>query len=209
MKSQLKTIANTVKGAKEHIASYSEMAIDIFIDEETLKNIPIVEHAIKILNIRDVYKKNKIKRNYLCFIESVSKLSDSETEAFSTTLFNGDALGEDATETLFEIIAEGEKPIRASIAGNLVCALAKGKISLKTYNDLLLIAHSGSILALKSIPEATKTMAHFGEWDHPFGSPEEPLLISLGIVKKQGRIIMLSKLGKQFFIHGYNINENQ
>ncbi|EOG5907364.1 hypothetical protein [Vibrio sp. TRT 29B02] len=205
MTKQLKTIIDTVRYAKKDIASYGEIVIDLFIEDELLKNVPIVEHALKIRNICDVYRANKVKRNYLSFIDAVSVMDSSEIEKFETMLFESGDLGVDASETLFDILIDGHKTVRAKIAGNLVAALAKGKLDLDSYYNLLLIAHSGSIPALLSIPKTVESMAVFGEWDKKFGIPEEPLLISLGIAKKLGSILMLSSLGKQFYKYGYNI----
>ena len=57
MNKQLSTITDTISEAKSDLASYGELAIDLATDNEIWENLPIVTHATKLLNIRDVYKK--------------------------------------------------------------------------------------------------------------------------------------------------------
>ena len=67
MKNRLSLILNTIKDSKEHFVNYSEVLVDMSVD-----------NAVKILNIKDIYKKNRLKRNYATFIDAIREMNTDE-----------------------------------------------------------------------------------------------------------------------------------
>ncbi len=67
MKNPLSLILNTIKDSKEHFVNYSEVLVDMSVD-----------NAVKILNIKDIYKKNRLKRNYATFIDAIREMNTDE-----------------------------------------------------------------------------------------------------------------------------------
>lgn len=205
MSKQLSTIIDTISGAKNELASYAEQVIDLAVDNELWENVPIVEHATKLLNIHDIYKKNKLKRNYAAFIEAVGKMDEEEIASFSKILFSNDDVAEETAETIFEIIVESEKPLKARLIGRLSLALAKQELGLKEYNTIALIIQSSSIAALMALP---LFLASNNNSCHKSGIgsiPEEGLLFSLGIAKRHGNMFRIDETGQLLAIHGYGI----
>ena len=67
MKNPLSLILNTIKDSKEHFVNYSEVLVDMSVD-----------NAVKILNIKDNNKKNRLKRNYATFIDAIREMNTDE-----------------------------------------------------------------------------------------------------------------------------------
>ena len=139
MKSQIEVIKKTVVDAKTQFSSYGEQLFDLAVDNEAWENIPLVDQATKILNIRDVYRKNRIKRNYAAFIDSVKDIDKSGEQHFLDLMSTDVQETEDIAETIFEIITESEKPIKSRLLGNLLKALAMNKINLSDFDTLTLL----------------------------------------------------------------------
>jgi len=208
MNKQLSTIIETISGAKAELAAYAEQAIDLAADNELWENVPIVEHATKLLNIRDVYKKNRMKRNYAAFIDSVGRMNDQEIAAYSEILFSGDEIASETAETIFEIVAESEKPLKAKLIGKLSVALSKRELRLEDYNTIALLIQSASIAALRAVPSFLSSNNSSCHQSSPSGIPEEGLLFSLGIAMRHGNMFRIDKTGQLLARHGFGIEAN-
>ena len=208
MNKQLSVIVESVKNAKVEMASYAEEAIDLAVDNELWENVPIVEHANRILNIRDIYKKNKLKRNCAAFIEAVSELNEDEVAAYQGILFSGDQLAEETAETIFDIVSESEKPIKAEIIGRLSLALAKYQVSLEEYYTISLIIQSASVAALKALPAFLDSNGNICHKSSPGGIPEEGLLLSLGVAMRHGNMFRIDETGQRLARFGFGIDVN-
>ena len=134
--------------------------------------------------------------------------SDNIDEYF--TVLNEDILlSEEVSETIFEIITESEKPLKAEILGNLSVALSKLNITVDEYYILLLIIQSSSIPALNSIKEF---MEHSDNKGYINGLKscvkEEPLLVSIGIANRFGTGLRLDENGKKLAEFGLKLKLN-
>lgn len=199
-------ILKTLKDAKEQVASYGETIIDLAVDNETWENVPIVDHAVKVLKINDVYKKNRIKRNYEKFIKAIEGLDQEQITKFAEETFNNKTeLSIEASETIFEIIVESQKPIKAEILGNLTYFLAKGNIRLEDYNNLLLIVQNASVTALRALPKFLESNGGKTSKLANGGVAEEPLLLSLGVAKRLRDTFQLDKTGQQLAKFGFRV----
>jgi len=206
MNKQISTIIDTISGAKTELASYVEQGIDLTTDNSIWENVPIVDQATKLLNIHDIYKKNKIKRNYEAFLKSVGTMNDVEVLNFSKTLFKNDELSAESAETIFEIVADSEKPLKAELLGKLTLALSKNEIRLEDYNTILLIIQSASIAALRALPSFLLSNQNSCHKSSPGGIPEEGLLFSLGIAMRHGNMFRIDRTGSLLAKHGFGID---
>jgi hypothetical protein len=201
----LSLIKKTISGAKEEFAYFSKSIIDLTVDNNSLENIPLIDQAIKILTIKDIYRKNKLKRNYQSFIKAIQEMDNNNIDKYYNIL-NSSKLSEEVSETIFEIITESEKPLKTEISGNLSLALSKSNITIDEYYTLLLIIQSSSIPALKSVKtfmEYTKNKGYINGLKSQIR--EEALLLSLGVANRFGSGLRLDENGKKLAEFGFKI----
>ena len=207
MKSQIEVIKKTVVDAKTQFSSYGEQLFDLAVDNEAWENIPLVDQATKILNIRDVYRKNRIKRNYAAFIDSVKDIDKSGEQHFLDLMSTDVQETEDIAETIFEIITESEKPIKSRLLGNLLKALAMNKINLSDFDTLTLLIQSSSIPALRAVTKFTEThnsIVRIYRKEHSLIS----LLGSIGLLIRDANAngFRLTQLGLMTLIYAYELD---
>jgi hypothetical protein len=205
MNTLLDVLGKTLVGAKENVASMAEDLFDLAVSNDTLEQVPIVEYAIKVLSIRDQWHKNRIKRNYLEFVRSVSELNSQEIERHAEALKLGGDLGLETAETIFEIILESEKPLKAKLIGNLSKSLARNELNLEYYNTLALLIQASSVAALRALPEFISANGNRCFKHSNGGIPQEGLLLSLGVATRFGSGFQVDVFGQALAIHGFGI----
>lgn len=203
----LKLIRNAVKDSKDEVAKFGEIAIDLATDNEAWANVPLVTYAVGLLKIKDAYKVNKLKRNYAAFIGSIDTLGPKEQKQLLDRLRSEgeDQLSEDVAETIFDVIIEGHKPIKAKVLGNLLCALARGDISIEDYNTMALMIQACSVAALQALP---KFLQGNNLKSHKSGMgavPCEALLFSLGVGTRNGTMFRIDATGILMARHGFMV----
>lgn len=200
-------IQATIKDAKEQVSHFGEVVIDLASDNEAWANVPLVEHAVKILKIKDAYKTNKIKRNYADFIHSINALSDiDKTELFRR--FNPDekdAFPEETAEVIFDVIADSQKPVKARVLGNLLGALARKEINQEEYDTLSLIVQGCPVVALIALPDFLESNNWLSYQSGFNPSVYESRLFSLGVGTRHGNMFRLDALGIKLAKHGFNL----
>lgn len=200
-------IQATIKDAKEQVSHFGEVVIDLASDNEAWANVPLVEHAVKILKIKDAYKINKIKRNYAEFIHSINALSDiDKNEIFRRFNPNEkDAFPEETAEVIFDVIAESQKPVKACVLGNLLGALARKEIDQEEYDTLSLIVQGCPVVALVALPDFLESN-NWLSYQSGFNlSVYESRLFSLGVGTRHGNMFRLDTLGIKLAKHGFNL----
>lgn len=201
----IKLISQTLKDAKQDVATSIEDIFDLASDNEVLDQVPIVNYAVKVLNIRDHWHTNKLKRNYLAFIRAVAELNPDEISEYEKVLGLGGEIGTETAETIFEIILDSEKPLKAELIGRLSVALARGKVSLVEYNTIALIIQSSSVAAIRALPSFLMANNFSLSKNGPGAIPEEGLLFSLGIATRFGSGFSINDLGRNIAIHGFGL----
>ncbi len=112
-------------------------------------------------------------------IKAIEGLDQEQITKFAEETFNNKTeLSIEASETIFEIIIESQKPIKAEILGNLTYFLAKSNIRLEDYNNLLLIVQNASVTALRALPKFLESNGGKTSKLANGGVAEEPLLLS-------------------------------
>lgn len=200
-------IQATIKDAKEQVSHFGEVVIDLASDNEAWANVPLVEHAVKILKIKDAYKINKIKRNYAEFIHSINALSDiDKNEIFRRFNPNEkDAFPEETAEVIFDVIAESQKPVKACVLGNLLGALARKEIDQEEYDTLSLIVQGCPVVALVALPDFLESNNWLSYQSGFNPSVYESRLFSLGVGTRHGNMFRLDTLGIKLAKHGFNL----
>ena len=203
-----KLISNTIKDSKKEFAQYGEIVIDLAVDNETWESVPLVSEAVKILNIRDVYHKNKIKRNYASFITAISEMNQGEIDNFLNKLIPNKEISEDVAETVFDIIIDAQKPIKAEVLGNLSISLARDKISLDEYNTLALMIYACSVAALLALKDFLVNNDNKLYKSQPNANSNEALLFSLGVATRTGTMFRIDERGKNLAKYGFRLSIN-
>jgi DNA-directed RNA polymerase subunit F len=202
---EMNFLMRIIVDAKEQFAAFGEVVVDLATENEAWENVPIVDYATKILKVNDVRKKNKIKRNYAAFLKSVSSMDEIEINKYKELLFSGNEMSEEVAETIFDILLNSSKPIKASVLGNLSVALARNDIDIEEYDTLALIIQSCSISALKALPEFIKNNNMNTYKSRNTGSKEEPLLLSMGVATRVGSMFRLDSRGENIAAFGFNL----
>lgn len=201
--SWLSSIISTAKEAKEHIAELGEVGLDFITENDVVAQIPVVSLAVRTLNIKDSYQKFRLKRNAIAFYESVCSLDNDDVDRLHEEIKSNSKFSEEFIDTTISILLESEKPIKSSIYGNIVNALAEKKITPAEFEDLSLLVQSASIPALLSIPKFFKRSKNKTYLDLKL-IPEEPLLLSIGVCYRYGNIFRISALGIMLHAYGFN-----
>lgn len=200
----LKQLISTVSDAKEDFAAYGEVLVDLSVDNEAWGNVPLVDHAVRLLRIRDVYQKNKLKRNYAAFVQAASRMDFAETQSLLGKFRSNESLSEEVAETIFDVIVGAQKPVKAEVLGNFAVALARGDLTLDDYNTLALMVHSCSVSALLALPEFLNNNGGKLHCSRPGPVADEGLLFSLGVGTRHGNMFRIDERGRQLAQHGFN-----
>ncbi len=201
----LKLITDTIKDAKNEVAHYLEVFIDMTTDNEVLDNVPLVSEAVKILNIKDAYHINKIKRNYAAFIKSVIQMNEHESNNFLNKFMQDNKIAESVAETIFDIIIYAQKPIKAEVLGNLSKSLARNEITLEEYDTLSLMIYASSIASLQALPKFLKENDNKSYASQSSGIKNEALLFSLGIATRHGNMFRIDERGIKLAKYGFEL----
>ncbi|MCS0048910.1 MULTISPECIES: hypothetical protein [Vibrio diabolicus subgroup] len=198
------TLLNVGSSATE-LSQAAESSIDLFIESEALAEIPFVEYAFSIKSARDKYLVAKVTRNYANFIKSASQLNEHEAIHLTNEIFADNDKAEEASETIFDIITEAERPLKAEVLGNLCVHFAKNNISLDDFNTLTQVMRSASLPALRSVKSFLESNQH-KPYRNGMGQNEyEALLQSMGVAVRNGTSFRLDNWGIMLAYYGFNI----
>jgi len=207
MSKVIKVITETVKDAKEGCLEFGEVVVDLFTDDEVLAGIPIVSTAVNLLNIKDSYHTNRMARNYISFVIAINTLKQEEIENFLETLNKKEENElEEMMETIFDIIVDSHKPIKAELLGNLLKSLARNEITEKEYNSLALTIYSASVSALYALPDFLKKNHYIVYKSSSSAVENEGLLFSLGVGTRHGNMFRLDDRGINLAKYGFELS---
>lgn len=195
IKNSLLVLKNTIFKQKADVMSLAEDVVDNFIiNEDVIKEVPIVKYAVSVLNIKDTYHQARLLKNYKAFIEAVQDMNEEEKEIYFEKICVNEQIADDVIDSMYGILLESEKDIKAKVMGNLVKALVNDNINLKDYNTLLLLIQSSSvpsILALENFLAFTNGKVYL----HKTQIKEEALLFSAGVATRDGTNFRLNEYG--------------
>lgn len=198
------TLLNIGSSATE-LLQVAESSIDIFIESEALAEVPFVEYAFSVKRAIDKYQVAKVTRNYANFIKSASQLNELEAINFTNEIFANTDKAEEASETIFDILTEAERPLKAEILGNLCVHFAKKNISLDDFNTLTQVMRSASLPALRAITSFLENNQNKPYKNGMGRNDYEALLQSIGVAVRNGTSFRLDNWGIMLAYYGFNI----
>lgn len=190
-------ILQTLSDATEFSAELIDTALQVGTDSEVLERVPIVSWGVKMLQIRDIFQRNRFVKNCSAFVEALKK--DEEIEARLKVFFEKNSLEtNDVLDTTQMILVESEKPLKVEMFARLLRNRVSGQIGAEEFRKIALMIYAASIPALESIPAFFNRNG--GLFNQNNGSvPEEPLLLSLGVAARYGSNFRVDEIGQKIF----------
>jgi hypothetical protein len=198
------TLLNFGSSAAE-LSQSAESSIDLFLESEALAEVPFVEYAFSIKNAKDKYQIAKVTRNYANFVKSASQLNDVEAIHFTNEIFADSEKAEEASETIFDIITEAERPLKAEVLGNLCVHFAKKNISLDEFNTLTQLMRFASLPALRAVKLFLESNQNLPYHNSLMRNEYEAQLQSIGVAIRNGNAFRLDTFGMMLAYYGFNI----
>lgn len=172
-------------------------ALDLAIDsasEGVFNDIPIVGTGVKLLQTRDKYQEFKFRRNCQALLLACEQV-DNEVKRKTLEKLSADPeLFDDFSDTLLQIACESTKPLKVRIVGCLLAEMLRGRLDYETYDELVHIIHGSSIPALKALKKFFDQNEGIPYRSGP-SSPDEPLLLSMGVASREGTKFAISGHG--------------
>lgn len=195
IKNPFLVLKNAIVKQKTDVMSVAEDIVDNFIlNEDVMKEIPFVNYAVSTLNIKDAYHQARMLKNYKAFIEAVHDMKEEDKHKYFEKISVNEQIADDVIDSMYGILLESERDIKAKAMGNLIKALVNDNINLEDYNTLLLIIQSSSvpsILALESFLKFTNGKVYLQNTQ----MKEEGLLFSAGMATRSGTNFRLNEYG--------------
>lgn len=180
----------------EFAGDYGEVTIDSIIDNDFLKNIPIIKGVIALIEIKESINQKHTAKKIMRFLEALNNIADEERENFLNDLAKDRKEETSVFENLLIILDRLDKDEKAFIIGNLFKLHILKIISREKFFRLASIverAYLADLLALHSVynhrlPKA-KPDIHFIQ-----SQKEETkiALVNLGLLKEK-EVSMVSK----------------
>ncbi len=182
---------------------YAELALDSFLDNEVVKEIPIVKSVVGLvkggLKVREIYFAKKL----LAFLKEFHEgsLEPSKRIEFQSK-FKEDKKYRDSVVEQIMILNERFLEIEKSkILANLFAAHINGKFDWENFCDLSVCLDNLHLRGVKLLHDLEKQEEPFYE-GHNSGSEEEALLSGAGIVLRWGTHLRINGHGQYLYYYG-------
>src|SRR5690606_11105181 len=182
---------------------YAELALDSFLDNEAVKEIPIVKTVVGLvkggLKVREIYFAKKL----LTFLKEFhnGKLEPSKTEEFQSK-FKVDKKYRESVDEQVMILNERFLEIEKSkILANLFAAHINGKFDWEGFCDLSVCLDNLHLRGINLLQDLEKKEEPFYE-GYNAGSEEEALLNGAGIVLRWGNHLRINAHGQYLYYYG-------
>jgi hypothetical protein len=146
----LSSLKATIAKSGEDILAVAKDGVSLFGDTDILKEIPFVSIPIKLLKIKDAFHEARLKRNVMAFLKKGLNEVDRD-RALAALSFPDPKQADDFIDTLFTILLESEKPLKAEILGNLFRHFVKGTLSYDEFDEFALTVIAAPIPALRKL----------------------------------------------------------
>ncbi len=119
---------------------YSELFIDDFIENEALKEIPIVKSVLGLIKGGIGINQFWFAKKLMTFIREFNKgqMEDSKVDAFSEKIKEEPKFGKKIAEKLMVIIDRNIDIIQTKVVSNLFSAYVNGLITYAQFNDIVI-----------------------------------------------------------------------
>ncbi|RQO73967.1 hypothetical protein DBR43_00740 [Pedobacter sp. KBW06] len=114
------------------VKEYAEMGLDEFMEDDILKNIPLLNTIGAFYKFGNTLRERKIKLNVLRFLQQLEHIDLEERQAFLEKLNNEDQSGR-IFEQLMLLLEKLDETVKAEMLGNLFRIYIVGKLSRHTF----------------------------------------------------------------------------
>lgn len=116
------------------LADYAETLLDACVENEVLKQIPVVSTGVATIKTYIQFKEGKFRNKVEAFVESAGSFSSEEWAAFSETLEKEDKK-EQFVNVLLELIEKADSEEKAKVLGGIFRRLVKEEIGYPQFED--------------------------------------------------------------------------
>jgi len=200
----LPAIFATVAKSKEAVADACDALVDAVTEGELLNRIPVLGTAIKLLDVKDSFTQNRLKRNCIAFMTATAGATSADAENARAKILEDSNYELEFADTILSILLESEKPIKCELVGKLLIAFARDAITADQFETLCLIVQAASVPSLSAVPKFFAQTAGIPYSRSAVAIPQEPLLFAAGLATRAGTMFRISEIGKLLFIHGFD-----
>ncbi len=217
MESDLNKLSESLINPSIDLAEdYAEMGIDSFINDEMLKEVPVVKTLVAVVKTGIAFKHRLFVKNFLVFLKELhsSGFNTSKIEDFKNKFKSDSSYRKKVTEELLVIIESLNSVNKSKILGHLFLAYVDG---VYTWERFIVLSHTLEKLEevsypfLKAVTEC-QPPTHDGKLvtvlKHLFGKDwetglrgdwieAEAFLTSAGVANRNGTLFSITPLGRQ------------
>ena len=169
------------------IGEYAELAIDVAIDDETLKSIPVISTAHGMYKAFGSFKKRKLRQKVYAFLEAASEgIDDGESSKFAAQL--SDEARAEFLDEILDAIDSAESAQKSAIIGTALRRLIKGDIDYGVFNDQVQFTNYIRITSLH-------TFMHAYHNSHTLSDHLGDELVAHRIVKRKIEMVEVKSFG--------------
>lgn len=180
---------------------YSEIALDAFIEDGVLKEIPIIKSVVAFYNIgSSLIARHQTKKILTFFKEFHSRTIDANKLADFKIKFNQDVdYKNQVIETIILLNERFLQVDKSKILAKLLIAHIEEHLSWQEFTDLSVVL---DIIQPKGLIFLSK-MSNEQDWaNHGRDQVGEPLMSACGIGHRHGSLFMINKLGQDLYNFG-------
>jgi hypothetical protein len=189
---------------------FTEIALDQFISNNVLNEIPIVKSIVSFYNIGSSIIDRHNTKKILSFFQEFNnkKIDNTKFNEFKHKFNTDQKYQNQVTETIILLNERFLQVEKSKILANLIIAHIENNLTWDELTDIIIVLDIIQPKAFSLIEELSK----FDDWSsHDFGEDiREGIILACGIGYKYGTQLWITKIGQQLFNHGIkpaNVNQ--
>ncbi|WP_448103439.1 hypothetical protein [Pedobacter panaciterrae] len=117
----IKSLKETIKSkpAMELIKEYAELSLDLILDDETIKNIPVFNTIVGVYKLGKSLKDRQNIKKISVFLNNLKDVPETSRNSFIQKLEESDKFRETMFEKILIMIERLDETVKAEIVGNL------------------------------------------------------------------------------------------
>jgi hypothetical protein len=189
--------------AMDLTVDYAELALDSFLDNEAVKEIPIVKSIVGVvkggMKIREIYFAKKL----LTFLKEfhASELEDSVIEEFQKKFRTDEKYRDSVVEQIMVLNDKVLEIEKSKILANLFASHLNGKFNWETFMSLAFCVERLNLNAIDFLDEMAAEKEPFYKGYSQFDD-SVALLISAGVAQQWGTHLHITGHGQYLYFYG-------
>jgi hypothetical protein len=180
---------------------YAEMGLDAILDNDVLKEIPIVKSAVGLMKIGISLKERHDLKKILVFLSEFQKcnIEENQLKEFKENFSTDTSYRSKVIETI-TLVNERFLDIRKSkVLANLVSAHVEGYLTWSELSDLSIVLNNIHPKGFDFLHQMSKEV----NWaNHGRDQDGEPLLMACGVGHRHGTKFSVRKMGQDLYNFG-------